>query len=297
MRRLRPVANRAPVPRYVLYGEMSRSAAPGFVHVETLSARSALHDWEIEPHRHDGLHQLLWIREGGGTARIDEARADFTGPALIVVPPPLVHAFVWQRGSEGHVLTLASTFLNRIGRDGEAAVVHALDIARVVELRDREAAADLDATFDRLAREQTFEAPGMTAAVGALVLLLMVAVARLSPASLPALSSGQDIWQRFRAALEARFRASHLVQDVAADLPVTRGRLDAVCRRHAGRSAQEVIHDRLIVEAQRALIYTGMTVAEIAYDLGFRDPAYFTRFFTRLAGMPPVEFRKRSRGS
>ena len=46
---------------------------------------------------------------------------------------------------------------------------------------------------------------------------------------------------------------------------------------------------------ERSLIYTGLTIAEIAYDLGFVDPAYFTRFFAREAGEPPGEFRRRHR--
>jgi AraC-like DNA-binding protein len=95
--------------------------------------------------------------------------------------------------------------------------------------------------------------------------------------------------------VEAGFRTRHAVADIAAGLPVTRGRLDAICRRHAGRTAQQVIHDRIVLEAQRSLIYTGLTVAEIAYGLGFADPAYFTRFFAREAGETPGEFRRRHR--
>ena len=54
------------VPRYVLYGEAeygtpSRAADPNFLHIESLSSRSASYDWEIAPHCHPGLMQLTWI--------------------------------------------------------------------------------------------------------------------------------------------------------------------------------------------------------------------------------------------
>jgi AraC family transcriptional activator of pobA len=46
-----------------------------------------------------------------------------------------------------------------------------------------------------------------------------------------------------------------------------------------------------MLEAKRALCYTNQTVAEIAYTLGFVDPAYFTRSFTKHAGVSPRRYR------
>ncbi|MCW3476723.1 helix-turn-helix domain-containing protein [Rhodovastum sp. RN2-1] len=286
------------MPHYVLYGEHARRAAPGFVHVETLSSRSALHGWEIAPHRHEGLQQLLWVGEGGGEARLDRVRARFEGPALIVVPAPLVHAFTWQPGSEGHVLTLAADYVAALARNAEAAVARSLDTPRVLALAPGHAAASaLAGLFERLARELQFGAPGMATAVAARVQLLMVEVARLAPPAEATVPAGAELWQRFRAAVEQSFRSCHGVAGIAAGIAVTRGRLDAICRRHAGRTGQQVIHDRLVLEAQRSLIYTGLTVAEIAYDLGFADPAYFTRFFARETGERPGAFRRRHRAA
>jgi AraC family transcriptional activator of pobA len=50
-----------------------------------------------------------------------------------------------------------------------------------------------------------------------------------------------------------------------------------------------------MVEAKRLLLYTGMTVAEVGYDLGFEDPAYFTRFFAEREGRAPSAFRAAAR--
>ena len=287
---------RRSVPRYFLYGEMSGRAAPGFVHIETLSFRSARHGWEINPHRHEGLHQVFWVREGGGAVSLDQSRRRFAGPALIIVPSPLVHAFAWDPGSEGHVLTLASSYISGLGGEAEPEIARALDASRVIVLDKTDVAVDgLDALFAHLAHELTFAAVGMAVAVAARVQLLMVAIARLAPRERATPTAGADVWQAFRAAVELRFRELHDVGDIASDLAVTRSRLNAICRRHAGRTAQQVIHDRIALEAQRSLIFTGLTVAEIGYDLGFRDPAYFTRFFTRVAGDPPGVFRRKQR--
>ena len=48
----------------------------------------------------------------------------------------------------------------------------------------------------------------------------------------------------------------------------------------------------MLREARRMLIYTNLTAAQIAYDLGFSDPAHFSRVFTKGTGTPPKLFRK-----
>ena len=54
-----------------------------------------------------------------------------------------------------------------------------------------------------------------------------------------------------------------------------------------GRSAARVIQDRLMIEARRDLVYTAMSISQISFRLGFSDPAYFSRFFAKRAGVSP----------
>jgi AraC family transcriptional activator of pobA len=104
-----------------------------------------------------------------------------------------------------------------------------------------------------------------------------------------------------RAALVARFREkveSHLrmelsIAQYAKALSVTPARLRAACLEVTGKPPARVLEERLLLEAKRNLTYTNMTVAETAYYLGFSDPAYFSRFFSKHAGESPATFRKR----
>jgi AraC family transcriptional activator of pobA len=59
------------------------------------------------------------------------------------------------------------------------------------------------------------------------------------------------------------------------------------------QSPMQMVHARVFLEAKRELFYTRVSVSEIAYSLGFDDPAYFTRFFSQRAGMSPSAFRTR----
>lgn len=61
----------------------------------------------------------------------------------------------------------------------------------------------------------------------------------------------------------------------------------------AGRSAQQLLHERVLLEAKRHLTYTNMTIGQVAERLGFKEPAYFTRFFKRSVKLTPKAFRQR----
>jgi AraC family 4-hydroxyphenylacetate 3-monooxygenase operon regulatory protein len=59
----------------------------------------------------------------------------------------------------------------------------------------------------------------------------------------------------------------------------------------ASLPSKEVVHERLLQEARRLLRFSTVQVGEISYQLGFTDPAYFSRFFTKRTGIPPSQFR------
>jgi len=64
-----------------------------------------------------------------------------------------------------------------------------------------------------------------------------------------------------------------------------------LCQHYSGQNALEIIHERLLTEAKRQLIYTQLSAKEIGYKLGFKDPGYFSRFFSRKSGIAPGKFK------
>lgn len=98
---------------------------------------------------------------------------------------------------------------------------------------------------------------------------------------------GQALALRCRDLVERHFRSERRLAFHADALAATPARLNAVCKARFGATASGLLHDRIITEAKRRLIYTGMSAAEIGYALGFEDPAYFSRFFSKRAGVSP----------
>ncbi|MDD2793085.1 MAG: helix-turn-helix domain-containing protein [Sediminibacterium sp.] len=77
----------------------------------------------------------------------------------------------------------------------------------------------------------------------------------------------------------------------AARLHISTNYLNRLCREYRGVRSGEIIRERVIIEAQRLLQYTTITVAEAAYKLGFESPSYFITFFKKNSGTTPEGFR------
>jgi AraC family transcriptional activator of pobA len=95
--------------------------------------------------------------------------------------------------------------------------------------------------------------------------------------------------------VELHYRDHLRIDEYARRMGVTRAHLHHACLRALGRPPQQFVHERLFAEAQMRLRETSQAIEQIAYSLGFRDPAYFHRFFRRLSGISPGAHRKESR--
>jgi AraC family transcriptional regulator, transcriptional activator of pobA len=94
-------------------------------------------------------------------------------------------------------------------------------------------------------------------------------------------------------ALERRYRMKHIsVGAYAHEIGVTRDKLAGEVLRATGLSPRAFLHRELIREARELLEVSALQVAQIAFRLGFADPAYFNRFFTRHVGQNPGRYRK-----
>ena len=110
--------------------------------------------------------------------------------------------------------------------------------------------------------------------------------------------SGPDLecFRRLRQLIESRYAQHWPVQRFARELGVSETSLNRLCRRLAGSTAFDLLQQRLALEARRRLIHARDPVSGIASALGFKDSAYFARFFRRHSGESPHEFRRRHGG-
>ena len=295
----------AAIPRFFLYGEPPRDAGERFLHVETIADRSRINDWRIQPHAHRDLHQLLVIFTGGGEMEAETRRQPFRAPALLIVPAGVVHGFSFAEDTEGYVVTLADTLLRDLARD-ERSFRSLFADATCTSLGEdpahfQEFAQEFSETLPKLRRELIWSAPASAAAATARLTTLLVGAVRAlhQPAEVVSAAGNARaaLVARLREKIETHLRSGLSVAQYARALNVTPARLRAACFEVTGKTPMRVLEERLVLEAKRNLTYTNMTIAQIAYYLGFTDPAYFSRFFSKLAGESPAAFRRRTAAS
>ncbi len=290
---MRPGTRR--IPSIGIFGE-APEVTTTFVHAERIVSRAPSHDWEISVHRHAHLAQALAVTQGGGVLRVDAIEQPFAAPWLVWIPTGAVHAYSFTPGTDGIVVSVSADVLETvIGGDAEAARLREAAESIFTGPMPRVEQIDLDAgaVLDALAREAAGSLPGSASAVTALLRLLLVGLLRSRARGTGAEPAARaEIHRRFRRLVEAHLREAWPIARFAEALAVTTDRLHAACTEAVGKAPQAILHDRLMLEARRNLIHTRLTVAEIAFDLGFRDPAYFSRFFAARAGMSPAAYRK-----
>ncbi|MDR6372678.1 AraC-like DNA-binding protein [Chryseobacterium bernardetii] len=101
-----------------------------------------------------------------------------------------------------------------------------------------------------------------------------------------------DIFRDFSRHLEIHFREKHNVAEYAELLHMAPKTLTHKFKNLNLDSPNQFIINRILLEAKRLLFYTDKPVKEIAYDLGYEDPAYFNRLFTNKTGSTPINFKK-----
>ncbi|EKF20742.1 helix-turn-helix domain-containing protein [Nitratireductor pacificus] len=289
------------IPNYRLYQEKSEESEDFWLHCETLSVRSGLHNWEIAVHRHSALFQIFWVTEGRGTlVSGGGADRDFAAPCVLFIPSGAAHGFRFAEGSEGLVTTVLADRLS-LPAAADRTLSAFVAETRIIPLGDAaaEEGARLDDLFWRIHAENARRDVGRDLLLDALVVEAIVWLARASRRLMPggrgAATRDGARMQALETLIAAHFREHRPVGFYAGRVGVSVAQLNRLARREAGASVSQLVSRRLLEAARRDLIFTPTPVQAIAYSLGFQDPAYFNRFFRRQTGMTPGGYREAER--
>ena len=105
------------------------------------------------------------------------------------------------------------------------------------------------------------------------------------------ITNQKNIILRFEKLVEENYTTEHYPKFYADKLAITANYLNFVCKNFSGKKAGEIIRDRVILEAKRLLVNSELSISQIAFQLGFEDNSYFTKFFKTFSGSSPSEFR------
>jgi len=265
----------------------------GFVAVPYQESRA----WNpalLTPHYHD-FFQISLIR---GTALLmhDFRETEVYGHTLFFLSPGQVHA-VKSGETDGTILSFTREFFDA-GAAGSTELLldlpffYAADFPPWMTLPD-DAIAPACKLFRELQDEFNAARPGSAEIVRALLRILLVKASRWrdpDAASAPPNRAGA-LLRNFQLLVERHFGEWTALAPYARELGVTANHLNDMVSAATGRPAVEHIRLRRLLAAKRLLLYSELSVSEIGYRLGFKDPSYFGRFFRRYQQRAPAGFR------
>ncbi len=247
------------------------------------------------PHRHD-FYQMVLFTGGSGRHTIDFHQYDIVPHQVYYMAPGQIHSWSFDAGVEGYLVNFNESFYTSICHNPNYVRDFPLfsNITGVsVNTLDMSCCAEVEQTFAQMLEE--FEQGGdfnMDILRGMLTIIL-VRLSRVAPNTFKqgASKHNQVLMRQFEKLIEIHFREKRLPKEYAEMMFVTPNHLNALTNNVMGKSAGELIRERVLLEAKRLLANSDLMIGQIAEILQFEDNAYFTRFFKKYLGTTPEGFR------
>lgn len=248
------------------------------------------------PHRHDFYHLVLFT-QGSGSFSIDYQNFRVIPYRAYFLAPGQMHGWHFEGEMDGYVINFSAQFfqsfllksnyleqfhfLNGIAGDS---VIDILEEQRslIIEIFEN--------AVIEMEKQNRFKKDAIR--VWILQLFLQIGNRNVRNEVNAADSYNMALLRSFEKLIEKNYLNLRLPKQYAELLSITPNYLNALCNEALGKSAGDLIRNRIALEAKRMLINFKLTVTEIAYALNFEDNSYFCKFFKKQAGLSPDGFRK-----
>ncbi len=245
-----------------------------------------------DPGRKD-FFEIVWLKNEDALHALKDTDLDAKGDWIYLIPPYRVHQLN-KAGKNGELISFKRDMLEEEDKE------FLLDLFKIFNVQgefsclrlNEAAAAELSGIFSLLEKEYANHSMTMVKALLKVFLLKLIQVKEHDFTS-------QDIHQKrvyeFLMLLESNYQQVRNTDFYAGKLGISSKRLNQILKEKLDKTGMQLIHDRIILEAKRSIIHSEITIKEIAYELGFSDRPYFSRFFKKQTGQTPEEFQKQAK--
>lgn len=210
--------------------------------------------------------------------------------------PGQVHTWNFSSQADGYVINFSAHFFHSFLRDANyleqfpffrgAADQSVINLSPTI-------AQQVSIAFELVIAEVNTNNHYTQDMICALLTRIFITVAReTSGATDKAPNPNHTQLANFKKLVNLHFAEKKLPKEYAELLHITPGQLNNICNELLGKPAGDIIKDRIMLEAKRMLVNAGITIAEIAWQLGFSDNSYFSKYFKKNTGATPDEFRR-----
>ncbi len=245
--------------------------------------------------RHD-CYLILFVTQGRGTCMIDFVTYDVKPFTAFFLTPGQMHSWELSDDAKGFVIFFTLTFYKM--QKGEKNITdfpffNILNNPCCLHLNEQNDASII-VTFQEMIRESSMNQYGRDDILRNCLDILLIRLSRYHQQNRIPRQTLMLISQirRLESLIDKHFRELKLPRDYADRMNVTPKHLNDICKRALNKTISDLIHERLVLEAKRMLVYTDMTIKQVALNLEFNDRSYFIRFFKKRMGITPERFRR-----
>ncbi len=252
-------------------------------------------------HRHD-YYTVLLIRRARGKHIIDFNSYALDDGQVYFITPGQVHLLLESEKPRGFSMVFSQAFLvqNNIAPCFMEDLNLFNDCGSAPPLQPaRESFQELLNYGEQMYRFFHADDKFKTKAIGALLELFLIccnAMCTMPRENTQKREAGNGILKKFKELVEEHFTKKHNLTFYARELNISPDYLNRTIKALIGKTAKAYIQSRIILEAKRRLYFTHDPVKEIAYTLGFREPAHFSSFFKTHTRHAPSRFRREKIG-
>lgn len=243
---------------------------------------------------------LIWVKEGNGKVKADFAEYDFEANTLFAFSPYQPYMFTPGKPLSGIAINFHPEFFCIYKHHKEVScngVLYNNIYSPPFVSVDNTSAATLDMLCQQIKTEMQNPDLAQYELLVSYLKIFLITAARLKtqqqPETMAELKDQKEpfILQKLKDAIEENFKTRHSPADYAALLFITPKALAKITKNHFHKTLSSLINERIIIEAKRELYLTNKTIKEIAYELGYEDEYYFSRFFKVNAEVSPQMYR------
>ncbi|HEU4790706.1 MAG TPA: helix-turn-helix domain-containing protein [Flavobacterium sp.] len=245
-------------------------------------------------------YSLIWIKKGEGKVKVDFSEYDFTKDQLLAFAPYQPFMLSSADDIEGKVIHFHPDFFCIMKHHDEVACNGVL-FNNIYEppyvIIDEGAKATFNMVLEQMKIEMQNPAMAQYELLISYLKIFLITASRLKKEQQPKEfvpikeNTAPFILQNLKNFIEQNFKTKHSASDYADLLNISPKALAKITKNHFNKTLTNLIAERIIIEAKRELYLTNKPVKEIAYELGYDDEHYFSRFFKTNAEVSPQMYR------
>lgn len=248
------------------------------------------------PHRAEFYH-IFWVQKGTAEYLIDFEPVKVKANSFLFVNKDRVQAFDTRSRHDGKLLLFTDNFFGKT--EDDARYLHSTILFNDLlnnPVIDIQSSPSLQVIFNAIETELTKDndAYHYNLLHNLLHNLLLLAERERRKQGFKEIAKGADLDYTvlFRDLLATQFKTLKSVSGYASQMNVSEKRLTNATTKTMGKSPKTIIDERVMLEAKRLLIHTNLSIKEIGYNLGFKEPTNFIKYFRKHTEKTPIEFKE-----